>query len=1008
MCLYCSLSKSETKLKTNKGRGKSADSKKAKRRVKDVQKVLSDVASPDGDIDVSGLFASQIVSLCQRLMQVSGKLKTARQTPAYTIDTKIDGKSDSDSEDASSSSRATTPHHIYAEIKTLDDAYLTPKKWNSADLLVVNGKGNHMFTATNEVTAPSLKGVQLFSSDSDSPEDRTNTLARKSRGRSPRRKIISFHRKRTSSLSHENTLIGAHKSKSTHEFASLDNKDRPRYRSTSQPILQSRTLSQDVLNTQTFDSLFHPRVNSQWTDKTCTQRLEHSQRHIEQSCFNSNHNLDDLNFHEEIPQSSARSTSQQNNFTRSNRVVQDGDYKPRMDNSETNHESNKGKIVKPEQPGYLPQSLSPTKPLELRHWSNVSPLSARSAQKRVLPSLPRSCDTHRDIVQSEDRSRGLSNRHTITPKMERNRSDVQHSSKPPSRSGELSSSKYRDNQQSFFTWLKGQDGNVKKPDSDMLDEDELKFRESVRTAKADIIDKLKRKPYTNTSGENEILQSDQVPSYKDFENKIDARSSPCAVQMGNLYANSISEIRWGGRSNIMHHDTRTDNSNAGSLKTQRVAPFMHSYQNSETTYRSTIRHADTNSVTSSTTDADSIVASNIKKFESEIWKSKDSRSTNSRSRRALSAKGQTYGSRYRSSSEPRVQTAPVSVLPRRKHEFSKMPKEHQPRNEYKRRTSNGDQNQMPLESLHSQCHMRKSSTENDLHSLVKTQSSSSIRQWSLRRSNSFMSKHIERKSTNIPVYKYMHTISFSLPERMKRCHISAMAVLENDFVVILDERNFYLHLFDVTFQHVFERKLYDIPRGCEHVSSNDVFVALPYKRTLHHYSIVNASINLVKEISLNCNAWILDISFANNYLNVLCKGGHVHRMQPDGTEVNCISVCTIGRLFCQPSRKRMYVLGEGRLSKFDMEGNPITSHPDIDAHSILFLENQTYVADRQKHRIVPLTDGIDVQELTADKIEYPSASCTSINGDKLLVSQYEECLDDATTRNIRVYQSTKR
>lgn len=992
-----------------------------------MQKILCDVKSVDGDSDIVSCFANQIVSLCQRLMQVSSKLKlNIKHTRAtHTAETRKNDNSDSESEDTSNSSRATTPQHIYAEIghtvTTGEDTYLTPRKTDGTNsLFSINGTQNQNTGVVNGPTIPRLTGVNLFSSDSDSPEDKARVCASESRSRSPRRKVPILRRMRTNSLSYENFRCPGATSLTSHDNRSVQSDGKARQRSSSQPSLPSVPFSGDIPQLQFLERFIQRIPNKARTDQSYVQESNTEHDRWRTNC----HAVNDpctssLNYNE----GSMRVVLHQDEISRATLhphfVEKDSSqlshmcrYKGRINSHQVNnlvHENgaqslNTNQVLREN----VSSSQSPSTQNELRQWSNLSPSSSRSVQKRILPALPKSRDNPTDEAYSEHSAHTLRNRHTITPSLDPRREVNACNSKPPFPSGIHIRSLERD--RSFFTWLKRQDMLRMERENEDLDEDELQFKESVRTAKADIIDKLKRLPFTDT--ENEGLQSEKVPSYRDFENKIDARSSPCAIKLDNNYVNSTSDNHSNVQTNFIQRDNRTVKSNNTCLKTLRVSPFIqNNLKNSELNlplHSNNERQFDMNSITSSSSDANSIVASNIKKFESEIFKNKSSaNSLDKRSRRTSSSTGQKLGSRFRSSSEPRAHSARTSVLSKRKPDVPTQPRPHQPNKEYCSRNNSATsmKQRMVQESLNSRHLLRKSSTENDLHHLVTTESSSSIREWSLRRSTSFTRKQSEQKP--VLAYKYMFAFSFSVPERMKRCHVSAIAVLDNDNVVVLDERNFYLHLFDETLNQVFERKLYDIPRGCERVNNNNVIVALPYKRTLHHYSIIHKSINLEKETSLNCNAWILDIAFSNDCLNILCKGGHVHRMTQDGIEVSCVSIGMNGRLFCHPSRKRLYILGEGRLSKFDMEGKLITSHSDIDAHSILFLENQTYIADREKHRIVPLTDVIDVQELTADKIEYPSATCTSITSDKLFVSQYEECLDDATTRTIRVYELSK-
>lgn len=969
-----SLSKSEVKLKENGKDGKPADSKKARRRLKDVQKLLQELGCKD-DGDIAAYIANQMLSLCQKLMQICGKVKNSESTLGQQMPDAIQGGiSDSDSEEASGSFRVTTPKHIYAEIGSPREpnAYLTPRNRQQQN---GNGTSKSMaITFENAFRPEKHRSVQMFSSDSDSPEEaRPDFASLSSLCQSTPKPLAIFpgmERNNARDDVREESLSSAvdfsHNSQSL-PINLMAHPDGQPHRRSSQPSLPRGTPTTNVqMKQHSFSSpqchtndFKTPPQNDFLVNNPLQKRITSPDKYLQ---------------HQVPDNSVAKKTAM-------------------ILTEPVNSQAAKSRY---DDPGHTTQKQGTA----TREDQNLSPISARSPQRRQLPAVPNRSvsaslgDGHDATKINGTRQHNSDNFDDINSKTDyKNKMGTCHNGDP------RTNGRHGNNKDS-------RDVDIR---PEHLDEEEIKFRESVKYARDEIMDTLKRKHYVNIVPGQSSLQADQVPSYKDFQARVDARSSPCFT--GTPKYDSIHAME-------VNQDMALDKSSPGKIFSRTFDSYHEKQYLRDMNRENGMNHDRRNfklpegQITHPTLrDMDSIVASNIRKFESVIWNNNGDKDT--RSRRYNWVNRQHFGSRNRSSSEPRIHTLPLNPLPKRtsKQSTPQITRSQHFNTESKESPQretihDGFQKHEPSPSRR-QCALRKScSTENDLHQLVKNETSSRIRQWSLRRSTSFKGKSPNLKSME-RAPKYSFSCSFSLPERMKRCHISSMSIVGNSKVVVLDERNFYLHLFDQGFRHVFERKLFDIPRRCELIGENYVVVALPYKRALHHYCIGNAIITLEKEVSLSCNAWIVDIAFAQNSLYVLCKGGHIHRMTKSGVEEHCISIGMSGRLFCHPSRKRLYVIGEGRVSKFDMEGKLISSHSDIDAHSILFLENQTYVADRQRHRIVPLTDALDVQDLTADKIEYPTAVCTSITNDKLFVSQYEECLDDVATRTIKVFELNK-
>jgi hypothetical protein len=531
-------------------------------------------------------------------------------------------------------------------------------------------------------------------------------------------------------------------------------------------------------------------------------------------------------------------------------------------------------------------------------------------------------------------------------------------------------------------------------EDDYIDVDEIKFRETIRSARREIMNTLKskyrndkdlvsnEKDSTETKSKNNASTDDY--SRNRFPCKAD-QNSPSSVENSGVSSKFKGKDKRGG------HIPAQNCENSGLYKSK----LVYTYETEKRKLNNFLR------TDFETADKSSIVTSAIEKFE-KASKS-DLNCTSERRHRPVVKYG--FGGKYRSASEPR---AVVSQLKHRSTSempiYAKSSKALQARTCYQSHSSNKDESS-ESNNVGESLNLAKSCTENDLLNLVTSETSSSIRrQWSKRRSSSLTSRVDDVNKSSTPVYQYWG--SFSIPEKA-RCFISAIVVLDDRSVILLDQLHGCIHYFDRLFRHKDQYKLLEKPKSCIKIDSFTVAVAFPYKKCVSMFSVKMDAILTEKDISVPCLEWIVDIAFSKPMMYVLCKAGEIHIISEDGSELKCLRVDLNGRLFIPPSGKRFFILGEGRVSKFDANGMFISSEADIDAHSMIFLENMIYVADRQKHKLLPLSGPVDKHNLIDIRIKFPTAIGSSINGDIVLVSQFEDSMDQSLTRSVTVFKLHK-
>ncbi|XP_052766248.1 uncharacterized protein LOC128207400 [Mya arenaria] len=872
------LSKSENKIKQGDRGGRNADTKKAKRRIKDAQKLIQEFGTRETDYEMTTCLADHITQLCKRLMQLTIKLSTAKLEP---IETPRNEKSDTDSEDNFDSKpleRSRTPNHIYEEIDQfqVDDTYLKP-----------NGRSQSLHERSCEVpplllrnlspgNISRLNSVHLFSSESDSSGDDFNSKTFMPFNLEPRsRSPLIRKAKNTQQTPKERKYVRKSRSpKPQNNEYGFERHISPKSEKR-KAVLISEHPTEDKHETH-----FHPSLQA-----PIDQYIEHM------------------------------STS--------------------PENQSSHHEI-------------------PT--------SNCLTFTTRSTPKRLLPAIPK--------PPAEDVFDAAQTRHE---------------------EGGTTANYFRTKTNNFQTAddisLTNQRHSERREESsdrgESVDREEMEFRKTVRNARQEIIDRIKNRFHAG----GKYISDNSSDERRDDSKTVGAHVNTNAKQKQSEFQ---SMQNW--------HSKEMDASGSDTSSVNKASGI----------YKSKLIHLGDTLPSTSNNSKESIVSSTIKKFETDIWKAELTYFKNARKSKKLRA-SKTLP-HFRSASEPRRSIS--SLHSRSDFTEIKSPFKNnalKPKNESGYSTLNeSDKDKFDdsaNESLNNSLLLR-SCTENDLNDLVEKECPSSIRrQWSKRRSSSLNAR--VPRATQAPIkqgHVYEKETSFYIPDHVTRCHAAAINVLDSGNIIILDERHFYIHLFSGDYSHIQELKLYDIPRGCERIDGNKVAIALPYKKRVSIYAEENKHVKFRKDLAIPCQEWILDISFAKGLIYALCKGGHVHVTNEQGNDLNCLSIGMSGRLNVEPLGKSFYIISGRKITKFDINGKSISTKPDIDAYSMLFLENRVYVADRMKHRIRALTNVPDVQDLTEDKIEYPSAICTSKNGNRLYVSQYDESIDVTFARTITVYK----
>ncbi|KAL4238843.1 hypothetical protein ACF0H5_003550 [Mactra antiquata] len=558
---------------------------------------------------------------------------------------------------------------------------------------------------------------------------------------------------------------------------------------------------------------------------------------------------------------------------------------------------------------------------------------------------------------------------------------------------------------------------------DYVDIEEIKFRESVRTARREILDRLKNRcphhekhslineksttePIFSSSNANKYDNQAPLNTHQGIESRQktdDIKQSTTLPKFGSDVNYSRDAGSFPSRQDLEYEGHSCgDGKQYGGAQGVYKSRLIHTYQS-----KSPVPSID-KAMGGKPSDNDlnnSLVSTAIQKFENVVNTQETRRTTN---RKPKPVTKYALTPKYRSTSEPRTSSR---VQPSSSSSGMTSTNRHMSRQSYQNnallprlRTNSFDADNNGFEDTPRS--LSKSSTESDLLKLLENESPSFIRkQWSRRRSTSMTPKIPApevKPSTRGPLYEKYTT--FTVPNHSTRCHISSIVVLQNDNLILLDETHGYLHLYDQHLKHKDSYRLLDTPKGCVRINECTVAVSFPYKKSICTYSVTMGAILSDREISVPCSAWIVDIAYSRKILYVLCKEGDVHLLSNDGSESSKICLGMSGKLFVPNNGNRLYIMGENKINKFDSEGVLLSSKSEVDTRSMLAIDNTIYVADRRNHKIAPLTNTGDVSRLTSDKLVYPLAMCNSINGKYLYVSQFEESMDIVLTRTIQIFK----
>ena len=633
-------------------------------------------------------------------------------------------------------------------------------------------------------------------------------------------------------------------------------------------------------------------------------------------------------------------------------------------------------------------------------------VKAKSLPKRLLPSVPKSGGGYsRPIEHScRDTSKyGLVSEH-FNGKVDRSDIDTVDLAKFPH-------------------------SNNTTNEDEIRDIEEMEFKESVQTCRQNIMDRIKERYTLNSSFRrtpspdilvgnfkpNHCFDIDHLDSYASISDDGVRRKSDLDLKqvgkMSDHLSRSLgsSENRQGSTGNILDN-TNIKDDNFATMNDRIKSPNTHwsklvfvdryspKSKNSQAESVSKAKeqaietaYTVNNVTTSNQSMSDSLVSKGIMKFESSV---QDNLSSNrypvpkgfqlkkSPMRpRSISAEGvplKTTRYRYRSTSSL------YALAPRSREPII---------------SSENSPDTLGFRHL--------GSVESDLDKLCNESKRSIRQEWSQRRSQSLQSTpKTPEKTTKGPSFEY-HS-SFSIPghDKSERCHISSIVTMPDGQIVVLDQRHRHLYTFDR--HHTFRAQcsISEFPGGMVTLAEDKIAIAYPYKSKSGVYCIeTEGDIHFQRDIVSPCSQWVNGIGFAKGHLYLLCKGGDVHVITTENTEVRTISVGMNGKILVHPNGRRFYIIGEGRITKFDAEGTMLSSTEHVGAYSLILLNDNLYAIDRQKHMITSVRFGLSEEhDLIGRAVEYPSAVSASATGEQLLVSQFEEGIDILKTRTIHVYK----
>ena len=246
--------------------------------------------------------------------------------------------------------------------------------------------------------------------------------------------------------------------------------------------------------------------------------------------------------------------------------------------------------------------------------------------------------------------------------------------------------------------------------------------------------------------------------------------------------------------------------------------------------------------------------------------------------------------------------------------------------------------------------------------------------------------------------------------------ISGVACLSDGRVILVDQEQYTVQMYDNAYRFLYEIKLDSRPFDVVALSDNKIAVSLQSERVLKFFLVMDGALTPVADLGVPCD--LVCYGFCRgggNYF--ICCGDEVVMLSDQGRLIGQIKIDVTGQaLFsraeyvsCDRNGAVVYVsdVGASKVSAVQLDGRKLwdLSFSGFQPAGIKTVENYIYVSDKGQHRIMLInTDGQVLKQNVLGRIENPCALTLNLSRNLMFVTQMRYDAIVNSPRPVQVFQ----
>ena len=264
--------------------------------------------------------------------------------------------------------------------------------------------------------------------------------------------------------------------------------------------------------------------------------------------------------------------------------------------------------------------------------------------------------------------------------------------------------------------------------------------------------------------------------------------------------------------------------------------------------------------------------------------------------------------------------------------------------------------------------------------------------------------------------RWVHKAAFASNGVGSKRLISGIACLTDGRVVLVDQEQYTVQMYDSMYRFLYEIKLDSRPFDVVALSDNKIAVSLQTERVLKFFLVMDGALTPVADLGIPCD--LVCYGFCRgggNYF--ICCGDEIVVLSDQGRLVGRIKLDKTGKeLFSRAeyvstdrSGSIVYVSDTGcsRVVAVQVDGKKLWEHgfAGFQPAGIKVVENYIYISDKGQHKIMLMnTDGHILKQSLIGRIENPCALCLNMSKNLMFVTQMRYDAIVNSPRPIQVFQ----